>query len=177
MPTGYLRTNYRRLTGFIPMDGIGGGIPKSSAAGGVGIDAGNPYGGFIWLEICCPIVNASDNASVAGISSRAVVSTTDIMASFYGAGIFGAGYAFQPIVVYTRSIMSAAVHWTASVGAPDDSIGYVQCVSLRYSGSYAIWTPLMLMWTTASQFSLVSLSDYSGVFEVGGFIVSSPDAL
>ena len=174
MPSGrYLRTNYRRNIGQVKIDGIGGGIPKASAFGGAGTT--DPYGGFIWLTICAPVKSAQ--AGQADGSGCVCVSTHDLMASFYGAGLFTDGYAFQPVFVECQSLMTAAQVWALQSGLPDDSTLYVAIASMWYSGSYALWRPL-LMWRGAgantSHYSFYSLSYYSGVWQVGGFIVSGP---
>jgi hypothetical protein len=175
MAGGYLRTNYRRAIQRPEITAIGGGIPKSSQAGGAGTKDG--YGGFIWLSWTGTVVHASDPASIAGISSRVVLSTTEIMDSFYGTGVYPDGFAFLPVVAHPMS----ATGWILSAGeqAAGDNVSLVgiYCVSFRHSGSYAIFTPLILHQDTADDYTWLSLSDAAADFQIGGFIISAPDML
>lgn len=173
MAGSYLRTNYRKTGGILDIVAIGGGYPYTSqATAGKTAGSGPPhsYGGFIWLSWTGTIINASDNASVLGISSRWVESTYGLMQSYYGDTVYDSGYAFLPIIAHFMSVSGLVM----TAGGVDDSfVGFV-CTSFRHSGSYAVFTPLVLAMDAASDASFLSLSGATADFQIGGFIISSP---
>jgi len=178
LPGGYIRTNFRR-TGSLAgnLDVIGGAYPKSSQTtmgktAGAGTKDG--YGGFIWLSWTGAIMQATNDASLAGISSRWVDSTYGLMQSYYGNGNFDSGYAFLPVIAYAMS--ATGINYTAG-GIAGTILGFwMQMASFRNSGSYAIFTPLLICEDSgaASVVSFVSLSGAAVDLQIGGFIVSTP---
>ena len=160
------------------LTGIGGGIPKSSqttCGKAAGAGTTDPYGGFMWLSWTGQI-QSSVGASVVGIESRWVESTYGLMQSFYGDGNFTSGYVFLPVVAYPLSISGWILSAGEAAAAAINSWFYCWVGSFRTSGSYAIFTPLLLGEQDAAcdDYTFVSLSGATADFLVGGFIISAP---
>lgn len=168
MPGTLVRTNYRRTGAVLDITAIGGGIPLASIHGGAGTQL--PYGGAILYSFADTIAEATAAASLAGISSRWVQSAYGIMSAFYGSTMFISGYKFQPLAVYFISVTGLNI----SAGQWGNSFLPPIALSLRTSGSIAIFTPLLPLIATASQVSFVSLSGATMAAQIFGFIISGP---
>jgi hypothetical protein len=101
MPTGILRVNYRKTGGVADLTTLGNAIAKSSALGGAGTNV--PNGGLIFItSYYVSVMGAGTTSGVVGDSALG------IMSAFYGSGIYGAGYAIQPIAVVPLSLTAVA---------------------------------------------------------------------
>jgi len=162
------------------IDAIGGSYPKSSQAT-LGKTAGagtrDPYGGFMFLSKTVTCVSGGAGASAVGVESRWVESTYGLMQSYFGAGNFTSGYVFQPVVVHILCFSDRECSAGAYPDAADASLGFLpKAISFRTSGSYAIFTPLMMERLAAgnSLCSWQSLSEAVVTVQIGGFIISAP---
>ena len=93
MPGGYLRTNYTR-TGKNSANAIGGGFPKTSYAGGPGLNI--PYGGFIMGSL------SVNNVSFGSVCAHSALS------AWYGGGVYDSGYYIRVIAVNVRFLNTSA---------------------------------------------------------------------
>jgi hypothetical protein len=181
MPGGYLRTNFRRSVSIPDKLAIGGGYPFSSQTtmgktGGSGTT--DPYGGFIWLSWTGTTTDTTTATSLAGISARFLESTKGLMDSYFGTGEFPTGYAFQPVFAYILSLSDRVISAGEYAAAVDASLGFWPvAISLRYSGSYVLFSPLMLAGAAGTP-STVTFAQYSMAAlacQIGGFIISCPE--
>ena len=140
---GYLRTNFKR-TGQISLYAMAGGYPKTSYAGGAGLN--RPYQGFIM-------------GSLVASGSAIGVSAYGAMSAWFGGGLFDSGYQIIPGGFQVRVN-------TASTPAAGSGQGPYMYPSI--SGS------IFYVWTAGSTASTPASAAYTTVFSWWGFISSSP---
>ena len=155
-----MRTNYRATAKEVDITTIGRPIKLASCNGGAGTL--KPGGGLIFMSFSGSFADSGDSLSTAFAWS-----TIEVLQSFYGDGVYGSGYRFQPIYAYAMSICDANwVDLTAGATLPN-------ITPINYATSGSVW------FISANKISILGgstsvIAATDARLLVLGFIVSAP---
>lgn len=150
----YLRTNYRTTGLELDINAIGEGFLKGSWAGGSGIE-GRQWGGLVMYSVNASTMGSgADKTSVA--ESCDFMSMTDVMASYWGANVWGGGFKMVPVWVGLRYAKTSM----ANIGG---------------AGGWASASDSLIMVMVGGSGESAVASTQSARYVVVGFICSGPN--